>query len=254
MTTKSKLTLLISDLHLETERPDIIEAFLAFLNQHAIEAEALYILGDFFNVWIGDDKVSELSLLVASSLKQLANSGTRIYLMHGNRDFLLGDDFVSQCGASLINEPYHLECYGKRHLLIHGDSLCTRDQGFMDFRNMVRNEEWCQHFLAKTLEERQAFADHARAQSKSMNSNKSADIMDVTQSEVLKIMQEHDISSLIHGHTHRPAVHRFPLENGITGERTVLGDWEQGASYISLSGPEPELTYAGSGSNSSFQH
>lgn len=244
MTAKSKLTLLISDLHLEPERPDITQAFQEFLTNIAVDAEALYILGDFFNVWIGDDNVTALNLQVASSLKKLADSGTRIFIMHGNRDFLLGEDFAKQCGAELISEPYSLESYGNRHLLMHGDSLCTLDEDYINFRNMVRNKEWQQNFLAKPLQERQAFADEARAKSKSMSSNKAEDIMDVTQAEVLSVMQEHKVSSLIHGHTHRPDVHRFPLKNGITGERTVLGDWEKGPSYITLYGPQPELTHA----------
>lgn len=241
MIAKTKFTLLISDLHLEVERPDITQAFLSFLNDTASKAKALYILGDFFNVWIGDDNVSELNQLIAASLKQLADTGTRIYLMHGNRDFLLREKFVNQCGATLITEPYHLECYGKQYLLMHGDSLCTLDIDYQRFRTMTRNEEWQQHFLAKTLEERQAFADQARSQSKSMSSNKSEDIMDVTQQEVVNIMQEHEVDSLIHGHTHRPDVHRFPLSQGITGTRTVLGDWEKGASYIKIAGPQAEL-------------
>lgn len=240
---KSQLTLFISDLHLEAERPDITQAFLAFIENIAPNAEALYILGDFFNVWIGDDKSSELTQVVSSSLKQLADSGTYLYLMHGNRDFLLGQEFADSCGAKLIFEPYTLEVYGKSHLLLHGDSLCTLDTAYMQFRSMVRSPAWQQDFLSKPLSERQAFADQARAQSKSMSSNKPEDIMDVTPNEVLKVMSENKVNSLIHGHTHRPAIHNFALNDGSTAKRTVLADWEKGASYIELNDSGIQLVY-----------
>jgi UDP-2,3-diacylglucosamine hydrolase len=243
MTGKKKLTLLISDLHLDPERLDITEAFLSFLSNTAIEAEALYILGDFFNVWIGDDNVSELNQLIASSLNQLANTRTRIYLMHGNRDFLLGEKFARACHASLISEPYLLECYGNRHLLMHGDSLCTRDEDYIQFRNMVRDTHWQEKFLAQTLEQRQTFANQARAQSKAMSSNKAEDIMDVTPAEVVNVMEDSAVLSLIHGHTHRPAVHSLQLSDNTKGQRAVLGDWDKGISYIKLSNSGLQLIH-----------
>ena len=233
MTKTSKTTLFISDLHLEPQRPDITQAFLDFLKNTAPQAEALYILGDFFNVWIGDDNRTELSQLVSSALKNLSLQGTSIYLMHGNRDFLMGQAFAVECSAQLISEPYLLESHGQQFLLLHGDSLCTLDQDYMQFRSMVRQSQWQQQFLANSLKERQAYADQARAQSKDKNSNKAQDIMDVTPAEVEKIMQAHKVTTLIHGHTHRPAVHEFDL-NGDTAKRVVLGDWDKKAWYLEL--------------------
>lgn len=240
MTTKSNLTLLISDLHLEADRPDITRAFVNFLKITASQSEALYILGDFFNIWIGDDKVSNLTEEISSLLSQLAETGTRIYLMHGNRDFLIRDEFAAKCCATLIAEPYLLTLYGKQYLLLHGDSLCTKDTDYMQFRNMVRNPDWQQEFLAKSLRERQDFADKARAKSKHMISNKAEDIMDVTQEEVVKIMRKHDVITLIHGHTHRPAEHKLQLK-GKLAKRIVLGDWDQQGWYLQISKTNVDL-------------
>jgi UDP-2,3-diacylglucosamine hydrolase len=238
----------ISDLHLCPERPDLFEAFQDFLANIAKGAHSLYILGDLFNLWIGDDNPESFNSAVSCALAKLASQGTKIFIMHGNRDFLLGRQFCESSKATLIDEPYILECFDKNYLLLHGDSLCTLDTDYMDFRTMVRNSDWQSEFLSKPLEERQAFAQHAREQSKAMSSNKAQDIMDVTPEEVIKVMLDLNQVILIHGHTHRPAVHDIPqgsiavndVENG-PEQRIVLGDWEQQGWYLELSSSGYEL-------------
>jgi UDP-2,3-diacylglucosamine hydrolase len=155
--------------------------------------------------------------------------------MHGNRDFLLGQQFAHAAGATLIQEPYLLEHQGQRYLLLHGDVLCTLDTDYMNFRNMVRKPEWQQAFLTRPLSERRAFAAEARAASKDMNSNKAADIMDVTQQQVIQLLNDYDITTLIHGHTHRPAVHEV-IAGDRPCHRIVLGDWDEFGWYVSLEG------------------
>lgn len=225
-----KPILFISDLHLEPERKDISQAFFNFLETHAAKAQALFILGDFFNVWLGDDYVTELSTQVARKLHALSETGISIKLMHGNRDFLIGDTFAKSCGAELIQEPFLLEAFNQKILLMHGDVLCTKDHDYMSFRQMVRDSNWQQEFLNRPVEDRIAFAVEARKQSKSMSSNKADDIMDVTTDAVTEIMQAHAVKTLIHGHTHRPAVHELCANK----QRMVLGDWDKNAWYISL--------------------
>ena len=232
--------LFISDLHLDDARPDITRALHSFLEDVAPEARALYILGDFFNVWIGDDAATELARGIGDALARLAASGTRVFLMHGNRDFLLGPDFASRCGATLIREPHLLDCFGRRYLLVHGDALCTRDTDYMAFRGMVRRRDWQQSFLARPGEERRRFAQEARAKSKAMSSNKAEDIMDVTPEEVSRVMREHEVGTLIHGHTHRPAVHEI-YAGDLPARRIVLGDWDHSGWYLKLSTAGEEL-------------
>jgi len=223
--TKTDCIYCISDLHLSYERPDVFEAFRSFLKTNANSARQLFILGDFFNLWIGDDDPAAFPWQVSKELSLLADSGTDIFIMHGNRDFLLGKEFCRLSQAVLIPEPYTLNCFNQQYLLMHGDSLCTRDESYMAFRNMVRNPDWQQAFLAKSIAERQAFAAQARQQSKDLSSNKAADIMDVTPTEVTKVLAENRQSILIHGHTHLPAIHELDLY-GEHGKRIVLGDWD----------------------------
>jgi UDP-2,3-diacylglucosamine hydrolase len=225
--------LLISDLHLTEDRPELTQAFIDFLAREASTGSALYILGDFFNVWLGDDDDRPLRDLISATLRRYSEHGLALYLGHGNRDFLLGEQFANACGATLLQEPYVLEHQGQRYLLLHGDVLCTRDTDYQQFRQLVRNPQWQQTFLSKPLTERRAFAAQARAHSKSMNSNKAADIMDVTQAEVEHLLSEHQLTTMIHGHTHRPNTHHF-VHNNVSCQRIVLGDWEQRGWYISL--------------------
>jgi UDP-2,3-diacylglucosamine hydrolase len=170
-------------------------------------------------------------------LKQLSDYGTTVYLMHGNRDFLMGDAWARACGATLIHEPYLLEQDGAQFLLAHGDALCTRDADYMAFRTMVRDPNWQQAFLARPLAERRAFAEQARARSKTMSSNKPGDIMDVTPSEVERMLDDNRVTMLIHGHTHRPAVHA--LGDGRT--RIVLGDWDTTGWCVRITGGTASL-------------
>jgi UDP-2,3-diacylglucosamine hydrolase len=225
-----KPILFISDLHLEPGRPDISQAFFDFLDDIAANAQALYILGDFFNVWLGDDYHTELSDQVARKLHTLNAQGVTIKLMHGNRDFLMGAGFARSCGAELIEEPYLLSAFGKKVLLMHGDILCTKDTDYMTFRQMVRNPGWQKEFLGRPIDERIAFAAEARKQSQTMSSNKADDIMDVTPQAVTDMMQIHAIDTLIHGHTHRPKVHKLDKDKAT---RMVLGDWDKNGWYIS---------------------
>jgi UDP-2,3-diacylglucosamine hydrolase len=217
-------TLFISDLHLHESRPGVTGAFYSFLQTQAKNAEALYILGDFFDAWIGDDDDAPLGQEVAEQLRALSAQGTKIYLMHGNRDFLLGHQFAQAAGASLIPEGTIIDLYGCSTLLLHGDDLCTGDTEYLAFRAQVRSPEWQQHILAQPLEARRALAAELREKSQSMNSLKAQDIMDVTPQEVVRVMQEARVTRLIHGHTHRPARHALTVD-GRAAERIVLGDW-----------------------------
>lgn len=217
-------TYLISDLHLDQQQPHITRGFLDFLQGPAAAAEALYILGDFFEVWIGDDDDAPLAAQIAAALRRYSDSGPRVYLMHGNRDFLLGDSFARRCGATLIPDPSPVTLAGQRVLLMHGDSLCTRDSEYMAFRQQARDPVWQRTLLAKTLPERRQIAAQLRATSKSMSSRKAEDILDVTPSEVTAVMRRHRVRTLIHGHTHRPARHALEID-GKAAERIVLGDW-----------------------------
>ncbi len=218
--------LFISDLHLEEERPAISRAFFHFLKHDAANADALYILGDFFESWIGDDDSSPLISNVKQALKTLSDRGCALYFMHGNRDFLVGQDFCDNVGATLLSDPTIIELDGEATLLMHGDSLCTGDAEYMQFREMARSPAWQQQVLSKSLNERRALAKQLRMASSEANSNKAEDIMDVTPAEVLEQLRQHNCHRLIHGHTHRPARHALTLD-GKPGERIVLGDWDQ---------------------------
>ncbi len=217
-------TLFISDLHLDPTRPAVSRAFFELLEGEARSADALYILGDFFEAWIGDDDNTELNQQVAEALKTLTDAGVPCYLMHGNRDFLVGQQFAAQAGCQLLADPSVVELYGKPVLLMHGDSLCTSDQEYIAFRAQVRSPAWQQAVLSKSLEERRALAAQLRANSKDSNSNKAEDIMDVTPEEVVTALNEHQVDLMIHGHTHRPAIHSVPTQQG-DATRIVLGDW-----------------------------
>ena len=216
--------LFISDLHLHETRPQVTRAFFHFLQNQAINSEKLYILGDFFDSRVGDDDDSPLNIEVANALKKLSDSGTQIFLMHGNRDFLLGEKFAAQAGAQILAEYALIDLYGQPTLLVHGDSLCTDDTEYMAFRQQVRSPLWQQQILAQPLAARRILAAQLREKSQAMNSLKAEDIMDVNQAEVVRVMQSAGVKCLIHGHTHRPARHVFDI-NGETAERIVLGDW-----------------------------
>lgn len=224
-------TLFISDLHLDEARPQITELFARFLANEARGAAALYILGDLFESWIGDDDDAELPARVAHALRALRDSGTPIYFMHGNRDFLLGADYAARAGMELLAVATIVDLAGERTLLMHGDTLCTDDIEYQKFRMLVRNPAWQAQFLAEPLAERRAFAAQARGESRKHTAMKAVEIMDVNQAAVASAMREHGVRRLIHGHTHRPATHRFELD-GTSAERIVLGDWYEQSSVL----------------------
>ena len=224
-------TLFISDLHLDEARPRIVDEFGRFLREDARSAQALYILGDLFESWIGDDDDGELAQSVAASLRDLRESGVPIYFMHGNRDFLLGNDYASRAGLTLLTDPHLIALGGERTLIMHGDTLCTDDAEYQKFRSLVRDPGWQRDFLAKPLAERRAFAARARAESRSHTAMARPEIMDVNDEAVASAMRAHGVHRLIHGHTHRPATHRFDLD-GEPAERIVLGDWYEQSSAL----------------------
>lgn len=230
-------TLFISDLHLEESRPDITRAFLAFLQDRAVNAHTLYILGDFFEAWIGDDEHTPLQEQIAAALKQIS-SGTALYVMHGNRDFLLGQDYCKRIGATLLDDPTVIDLYGTPTLLMHGDSMCTADVEYQKFRANMRNPKTQQMLLARPLKDRQLMARQLREMSMAKNKGKSQAIMDVTAKEVVRVMEQHQVQQLIHGHTHRPA--RHPLQvNGQPAERIVLGDWDSHVWWLEAAAGQP---------------
>ncbi len=220
------MILLISDLHLEPARPDITAAFLAFLDGRARQAEALYILGDFFEVWIGDDGMDDFQRGIAQALRRLSDAGTRIYLMHGNRDFLLGKRFCRMAGCQLLRDPARVQLGGEPVLLMHGDSLCTLDVGYMKLRRWLRNPLSLFILRHLPLATRRRLARKLRSESRNQTRMKASAIIDVTADEVPRIMARFGVRTLIHGHTHRPAVHNLEVE-GAPARRIVLGDWDR---------------------------
>lgn len=224
-------TLFISDLHLDAERPHIVDLFVDLANGEARRAKALYILGDFFESWIGDDDDAALPARVAQATRALSDAGVPVYFMHGNRDFLLGADYAEKAGMTLLDDPTVIELNGERVLLMHGDTLCTDDVEYRKFRTLVRDPRWQQQFLARPLAERRAFAAQARGESRKHTSTARPEIMDVNPAAVEDAMRSHGVYKLIHGHTHRPATHRFEID-GRAAERIVLGDWYEQDSVL----------------------
>jgi UDP-2,3-diacylglucosamine hydrolase len=228
------LTLVIADLHLSQERPDITAAFLDFVKVTASQADALYILGDLFEVWIGDDNPTSLLTEVADALSALRSQGVLVYFCHGNRDFLLKQAYAKRANFELL-PPYHIaDFYGKKALLMHGDSLCTLDFQYQKFRAWWNQPWWQWLILATPLWYRQHLARKARRISKQDKQQKTATIMDVTPDEVPRVMAEYQVQYLIHGHTHRPAVHELQGLDDQPAYRYVVGDWYQQSSYLAI--------------------
>ena len=223
-------TLFISDLHLCDQRPAITRLFLGFLAGEARTADALYILGDLFEFWVGDDATGENEFRrVIDGLAGLTRAGVPLRMMYGNRDFLMRKRFEEVTGGRLILDPLRIELYGEPTLLMHGDLLCTADTDYMKFRAMVRDPAWQGDFLAKSLAERNGIFNNYREISKATTTKKPPEIMDVAQSAVENVMRRHNVRRLIHGHTHRPGEHVFTLD-GAPARRMVLGAWyEQGS-------------------------
>jgi UDP-2,3-diacylglucosamine hydrolase len=226
-------TLFISDLHLDDTRPEITQLFLNFLAKTASNAEALYILGDLFEAWVGDDETSTIAKQVRKALREVSEQGVPIFFMRGNRDFLVSAQFASDCGLTLLPDPCVIDLYGKPTLLMHGDLLCTDDTAYQAFRNQVRHPDWQAQFLSQSLDARLAFAAQARKASQAHQSALQETIMDVNQNSLDSLMLHYGITRLIHGHTHRPNIHGFVLNN-IPYQRIVLGDWYTQGSMLEV--------------------
>lgn len=225
-------TLFISDLHLADERPAITEQFIELLGDRARRAEALYILGDLFEAWLGDDLILPGYRPAIEAMHELSASGVPLYVMHGNRDFLFGERFAELTGARLIEDPALIDLYGEPTLLMHGDSLCIDDRAYQQFRTMVRDPAWQSEFLGKAPDERIALARQAREGSREHTAQTAEAIMDVNAVAVEEVMRRHAVRRLIHGHTHRPAIHELSVD-GHPASRIVLGDWyEQGSVLV----------------------
>ncbi|RTO96880.1 UDP-2,3-diacylglucosamine diphosphatase [Enterobacter roggenkampii] len=233
-------TLFIADLHLQTEEPAITAGFLRFLRGEAKSADALYILGDLFEAWIGDDDPNPLHREMAAAIHALVDSGVPCYFIHGNRDFLIGKRYAHESGMTLLPEEQVLDLYGRKVLIMHGDTLCTDDTGYLAFRAKVHTP-WIQKvFLALPLFIRNRIAVRMRAGSKAANSSKSMTIMDVNPQAVVRVMEKHDVQWLIHGHTHRPDVHSL-IANGQPAHRVVLGAWHTEGSMVKVTPEGVEL-------------
>jgi len=219
-------SLFISDLHLSEATPQIEQGLYRFLEEKG-DVDRLFLLGDIFEAWIGDDDDSEIAMRFADAMKKLADRGTAIFFMRGNRDFLVGEPYLKQFNAELLGDTAEISVAGSPALLMHGDLLCTDDVDYMAFRALAHNPDWQAEMLAKPLTERRELAKHLRAMSKEAASNKAEDIMDVNQDAVANTMQEHQVKRLIHGHTHRPCRHAMR-----DSERVVLGDWNTTGWYL----------------------
>ena len=233
-------TLFISDLHLDADRPEIGAQFLAFLETAARAAEALYVLGDLFESWVGDDDPNPHYAVMKTAIRALVDAGVPVFFMHGNRDFMIGQQFAEETGVTLLDDPTPLELFGERVLLIHDDALCTDDLQYQQVRQMTRDPKWQAMMRAKPLAERLAFAKQARTTSLAHHASASADIMDVNADAVAQSFLEHEMDILLHGHTHRPAVHVIELpDRRVT--RIVLGDWYEHGSVVLWDKEGPRL-------------
>ncbi|MFT7110540.1 MAG: UDP-2,3-diacylglucosamine hydrolase [Psychrobacter glaciei] len=225
-------TWFISDLHLALEETRITAGFYQFILEPQA-GDTLYILGDFFNYWVGDDVDDEYADQIKQALKATSERGVKLYIMHGNRDFLIGEKFCQQSSCTLLDDPTLIDLAGEPVLLLHGDSLCTKDLDYMAFRSMARGQEWQDNFLSQPLANRIAYAETARKQSQNSNQNKDMSTMDVTIEAVNNVLTEHNCTRMIHGHTHQPNTHNW-VNNDLTCERIVLGDWYTHGWYLKV--------------------
>lgn len=224
-------TLFISDLHIDAGHPAITGQFLAFLRDEAARAEALYILGDLFESWIGDDDADAAQTDAMQGLKSLTAAGVPCFVMHGNRDFLLGPRFCALTGATLLPDPVVLTLYGEPLLVMHGDALCTDDAAYQRLRATVRDPQWQREFLALSVARRRALAGAARSGSQTHTAALEYSIADVNADSVAAALRASGLSTLLHGHTHRPAVHALEVD-GRRCSRIVLGDWHAHGSVL----------------------
>ena len=235
-------TYFIADLHLSENRPDISAAFFDFLNTHILNknVDALYILGDFFEVWVGDDYITALSADVAKHLKAVSDSGTPVYFIHGNRDFIMRKQYADMAGMTLLAEQTVIDLYGTPTVILHGDEMCTQDTEYQNFRKKSRGWWWPKLMLAMPLWYRKKIARNAREKSKLSQADKPIEILDVVDDAVLSTFANHNVTNMIHGHTHRPNVHTYEV-NKQTLTRTVLGDWYTQGSYLVVTPHSQEL-------------
>jgi UDP-2,3-diacylglucosamine hydrolase len=226
----------ISDLHLSENTPSVTEGFFEFLKTAAQELSHLYILGDLFEAWVGDDDDSEHAMSVMQKINHATRNGLEIFFIHGNRDFLCGQKFAEQSNLTLLPDPFFLNFFDQKIALSHGDNFCTEDLEYIKFKKEVRSEKWQQEFLQKPLDDRLNIASNMRDASQKNNSNKDISIMDVTPNAIQEFFAEHRIDLLIHGHTHRPNTHQIN-----SGTRIVLGDWHKTGWCLMLDEQQQEL-------------
>jgi len=224
--------LFVSDVHLDATAPEAEEQFLRFLQTHAANAEALYILGDLFEMWIGDDDPDLVKTRIRAGLRALTDRGVGCFILHGNRDFLIGRDFCHSTGVKLLADPVVADMDGERVLLTHGDALCTDDHSYQELRSVVRTPDWQRRFLALPLADRDLLANQARAGSRQHIARAVPVIMDVNPDAVCTAYRATRVNRIIHGHTHRPGIHDTTIE-GAPAQRIVLGAWYEQGSYLS---------------------
>jgi UDP-2,3-diacylglucosamine hydrolase len=232
--------LFVSDLHLDASAPAAVEQFLTFLRTRVAGAEALYILGDLFEVWVGDDETEAEKKAICEGLRTLTSSGVACFVLHGNRDFLLGRRFCENTGCRLLPDPVIAEFDGERVLLTHGDALCTDDHSYQELRSIVRTAPWQRRFLALPLEDRELLANQARAGSRQHTARTIPQIMDVNPEAVATAYRVTGVRRIIHGHTHRPGIHDTTVE-GARAQRIVLGAWYEQGSYLVYENEHYEL-------------
>jgi len=230
----------VSDVHLDASAPDATEQFFTFLRTQAAGAEALYILGDLFEVWVGDDDPDPEKARIIGALRTLTDSGVATFAIHGNRDFLLGRQFCDQAGVRLLQDPVVIELDGERVLITHGDALCTDDHAYQELRSSVRTAEWQRRFLALPFAVRDKFANRARAGSKAHSARTAPQIQDVNPAAVETAYRTTRVHRMIHGHTHRPGIHDT-LVDGEPAQRIVLGAWYEEGSYLVYDNGKYEL-------------
>lgn len=233
-------TLFISDLHLSPTTPDINACFIKFMREEAVHADALYVLGDLFEFWIGDDDTSDFAKQIRAEFKRLTDAGVPTFFTQGNRDFLVGRRFAKQTGVTLLGDETVIDIYGRKAVVLHGDTLCTDDVSYLKYREKV-HQPWLQWIFNRIpMFIKKKIVSKVQSDIKDDKQTKSLDIMDVTQSEVEKVMKQHNVDLMIHGHTHRPKVHTFEV-SGVTNTRIVLGDWYTQGSVLTYTEDKYDL-------------